>query len=96
MALVGGFIQQHLDILLVNGCMPPARADLRGRLLLAESGLSNLSFAAILVSALPPKADIQLILGERSANDPKRTFFPLLTTQRRDRLVTVRRRGFYV
>jgi len=40
---------------------------------LAESGLSNLSFAAILVSALPPKADIQLILGERSANDPKRT-----------------------
>ena len=41
--------------------------------LLAESGLSNLSFAAILVSALPPKADIQLILGERSANDPKRT-----------------------
>ncbi len=73
MALVGGFIQQHLDILLVNGCMPPARADLRERLLLAESGLSNLSFAAILVSAIHPKADVKLISSRRAANDPERT-----------------------
>ena len=39
---------------------------------MAESGLSNLSIAAILVSALPPEADIQLILPRRAANDPKR------------------------
>ncbi len=42
------------------------------RSLLAESGLSNLSFAAILMSAIHPKADVKLVLGLTSANDPKR------------------------
>jgi hypothetical protein len=42
------------------------------------------------------KADIKLILVKRSANDPKRTSFPMLTTQPCDGLVTVQRRGFYV
>ncbi len=57
----------------MNGLLWRQETDSLKCPLLAESGLSNLSFAAILVSALPAKADIQLILGERSANDPKRT-----------------------
>ncbi len=41
---------------------------------MAESGSQNLAFPAFLTSALRPEADIKLILVERSANDPKRTF----------------------
>ncbi len=40
---------------------------------MAESGSQNLAFPAFLTSALPPKADIELIGCRGAACDPKQT-----------------------
>jgi len=54
--------------------MPVDRlVDLVERPLVADSGPSKSRFLADLMAALPPEADIKLILVKRSANDPKRT-----------------------
>ena len=47
---------------------------LNERLLLAVSGSQNLEFPAFSMSALPPKAAVELTLVKGAASDPKRTF----------------------
>ncbi len=37
----------------------------------------RISISVLRMTALPPKADIELVLILRAANDPKRTFLPL-------------------
>ena len=46
----------------------------QGRLLMAESRHRKYPNPPVLMAALPPEADIQLILVKGAANDPKRTF----------------------
>ncbi len=44
------------------------------RPLLAESGSQNFAFPAILMSALPPEADVGLVGLRGAADDPKPTY----------------------
>ena len=49
-------------------------AEFKGEDHVAESGPSFQRFSLVLMSALPPEADIPLESVQRAANDPKRTF----------------------